>query len=238
MRPAALSNTPGPTDSIENLEMILSVLRHQLGNSVSAIKVTLDVLKENFDKFDDQKKKVYLERGAELIKRQHRMVKAMKSYALFNAKEKQDIAFDAFWELLIGLASDKLAHTKIKLTTQNNVTRRRIRVNQMALSKAMEIIIDNAIDALTLAEAPEICITASIINNSIVIDMSDNGHGIKMEDIPKIFIPLYTTKPDSMGMGLPIAQKLLMEMDGRIEIKSRSGGGTQAKVCIGTAQGH
>lgn len=238
MRSAALSNTHRPTDSVENLEMILSVLRHQLGNSVSAIKVTLDVLKENFDKFDDQKKKVYLERGAELIKRQHRMVKAMKSYALFNAKDKQDIAFDAYWELLIGLAADRLAHTNIKLTTQNNVARGQIRVNQMALTKAMEIIIDNAIDALSLAEAPEIYITASTIDDSIVIDMSDNGYGIKMDDIPKIFIPLYTTKPDSMGMGLPIARKLLMEMDGRIEIKSRSGDGTQAKVWIGTAPGH
>ena len=116
MRSAALSSTPRPTDSIENLEMILSVLRHQLGNSVSAIKVTLDVLKENFDKFDDQKRKIYLERGTELIKRQHRMVKAMKSYALFNAKEKQDIAFDAFWELIVALTSDRLAHTQIKRT--------------------------------------------------------------------------------------------------------------------------
>lgn len=238
MRSAALSNTPRPTDSLENLEMILAVLRHQLGNSVSAIKVTLDVLKENFDKFDDQKKKVYLERGAELIKRQHRMVKAMKSYALFSVKEKQDIAFDAFWELLIGLTSDKLAHTKIKLTAQNNVNQRQIRINQMALTKALEIILENAIDALSLAEVPEICITASTIDDSIVIDMSDNGYGIKKDDIPKIFIPLYTTKPESMGMGLPIARKLLMEMDGRIEIKSRPGGGTQAKVWLGAASSH
>ena len=235
MRSAALSSTPRPTDSIENLEMILSVLRHQLGNSVSAIKVTLDVLKENFDKFDDQKRKIYLERGTELIKRQHRMVKAMKSYALFNAKEKQDIAFDAFWELIVALTSDRLAHTQIKLTAQNNVVQGRIQVNQMALTKAVEIIIDNAIDALSLAEAPEISITASTVDNAIMIDLSDNGYGIKKDDIPKLFIPLYTTKPDSMGMGLPIARKLLMEMDGRIEIKNRPGGGTQAKVWIGTA---
>jgi hypothetical protein len=42
-------------DQIENLEQILSTLRHEIGNSVNSLKVTLDVLRENYDRFDDEK---------------------------------------------------------------------------------------------------------------------------------------------------------------------------------------
>jgi signal transduction histidine kinase len=53
----------------------------------------------------------------------------------------------------------------------------------------------------------------------------------------RIFIPLFTTRPDKMGMGLPIARKLLLKMEGRIEVESPFGDGTEVRVWLRTAGG-
>jgi signal transduction histidine kinase len=53
----------------------------------------------------------------------------------------------------------------------------------------------------------------------------------------KIFVPLFTTKPGHMGMGLPIAHKLLCKMGGWIEIESLYGKGTEARVWLQAVDG-
>ena len=68
------------TERIEDLEEILSTMRHQLGNTVNSLKITLDVFWQNFDFFDDQKKKDYLKRGLKIIARQEEFIDAMKTY--------------------------------------------------------------------------------------------------------------------------------------------------------------
>jgi two-component system sensor kinase FixL len=64
--------------------------------------------------------------------------------------------------------------------------------------------------------------------------MKDNGPGIKKNDMSKIFIPLFTTKPGKLGMGLPIARKLSLEMEGHMEIESVFGKGTEARLWLKT----
>src|SRR5512137_1851934 len=85
------------------LEDLLSTLRHQLGNSVNALKVTLDVLHENFDLFNDEKKREYVERAKEVLARQQAMVDAMRSYSSVNVNEQKPIEFLPFWEQFLAM---------------------------------------------------------------------------------------------------------------------------------------
>ena len=65
---------------IEDLEQIFSILRHEFGNTVNSLKMTLDVLVRNFDTFDDSAKVEFLHRALVLVARQHKFLDAMRSY--------------------------------------------------------------------------------------------------------------------------------------------------------------
>jgi signal transduction histidine kinase len=57
------------------------------------------------------------------------------------------------------------------------------------------------------------------------ICVSDNGPGIPEHDLPKIFLPFYTTKADGTGLGLAVVQKVALQHSGSIEARNRPGGG-------------
>ena len=69
--------------------------------------------------------------------------------------------------------------------------------------------------------------------NGIEVSVTDNGPGISIELVPKIFDAFFTTKPvgKGSGLGLNICQKIVDKHQGRIEVESRSGH-TQFRVWL------
>jgi signal transduction histidine kinase len=59
------------------------------------------------------------------------------------------------------------------------------------------------------------------------ICVADNGPGIPERDLPKIFLPFYTTKSEGTGLGLAVVQKVALQHGGSIEARNRQGGGAE-----------
>ena len=55
----------------------------------------------------------------------------------------------------------------------------------------------------------------------------DNGPGIPDRDLPKIFLPFYTTKSEGTGLGLAVVQKVALQHGGSIEARNGESGGAQ-----------
>ncbi len=55
------------------------------------------------------------------------------------------------------------------------------------------------------------------------ICVADNGPGIPESDLPKIFLPFYTTKSEGTGLGLAVVQKIALQHGGSIEARNRPG---------------
>ncbi|RLC22673.1 MAG: hypothetical protein DRH56_08385, partial [Deltaproteobacteria bacterium] len=52
-------------------------------------------------------------------------------------------------------------------------------------------------------------------------------------DMWRVFVPLFTTRPGGMGMGLPIARRLVFRMGGRLAVENLRGRGTGVSVRLG-----
>lgn len=77
-------------------------------------------------------------------------------------------------------------------------------------------------------------ITISIrqANKYAIVSIADNGHGIPESILPKIFDPFFTTKPagEGSGLGLGIVKRIIDKHNGRIEVKTEVGVGTEFLV--------
>jgi len=56
-------------------------------------------------------------------------------------------------------------------------------------------------------------------------EVSDRGKGISPDQLPRLFVPFYTTKKKGSGLGLAISQRIAEAHGGRIEPRAREGGG-------------
>ncbi|OAB45313.1 sensor histidine kinase [Paenibacillus glacialis] len=70
-----------------------------------------------------------------------------------------------------------------------------------------------------------------------VIQVRDNGKGIPMSEIDKIFDPFYTTKEEGTGLGLSLCQKIIEDHNGYISVESEVGSGTVFTVKLPTTAG-
>lgn len=57
-------------------------------------------------------------------------------------------------------------------------------------------------------------------NNSICIQIKDNGEGISQDQLSKVFIPFYTDKENGSGIGLSLCKQIVKLHGGKITIDS------------------
>ncbi len=72
--------------------------------------------------------------------------------------------------------------------------------------------------------------SAAADRDEIALWIADNGPGISAEHRERIFYPFFTTKQNGSGVGLAIAQKLVAEHGGRVELESAPGAGARFRV--------
>lgn len=64
----------------------------------------------------------------------------------------------------------------------------------------------------------------------VCLHLTDTGDGIAPELLPRVFDPFYTSRPNGTGLGLPIAQAIVREHAGRIDVTSTLGVGTTVVI--------
>ncbi len=83
------------------------------------------------------------------------------------------------------------------------------------------------------AVAPrEVRIGASMNQDTIRIEVEDDGPGIPEELRAKVFDSFFTTKSSGTGLGLAIARRLASSLGGTLELSAGSSGGTRAVVTL------
>src|SRR5437867_4328898 len=67
-------------------------------------------------------------------------------------------------------------------------------------------------------------------NGDVALAISDTGPGISPENLPRVFEPFYSGKPNGSGLGLTVAERIVGAHGGRIEIDSGPGRGTRVTL--------
>jgi signal transduction histidine kinase len=78
----------------------------------------------------------------------------------------------------------------------------------------------------------QIEVSARIEQDHAVIRVTDHGAGIQATIVDRVFDPFFTTRENSLGLGLPVARHIVNDHGGRIAIEATSNRGTCVTVWL------
>ena len=102
-------------------------------------------------------------------------------------------------------------------------------------------IIKNALQAMP--QGGHLHISGLLYPEEVEITFEDTGAGLSPQELEQIFQPFYSTKEGTkgLGLGLPICQKIIERLGGRLTVTSRPGQGTRVGIILPRAapkEGH
>ncbi len=102
-----------------------------------------------------------------------------------------------------------------------------VRGDRVQLQQVLLNLLLNAMDAVS-ENPPDsrlVMLQARSEDTTVQLSVSDNGHGIAAERLPRLFEPFSTSKPDGLGMGLAISRNIIEAHGGRLWGANKPAGG-------------
>jgi two-component system NtrC family sensor kinase len=109
-----------------------------------------------------------------------------------------------------------------------------IKVDPTQIQQVFMNMIINASDAMEGGGKLTLETRFDPVEKSVIVIVSDTGHGIKEEDMPRLFDPFFTTKEvgHGTGLGLAISYGIIRAHNGTVSVESEVGKGTSFIISL------
>lgn len=218
---------------MESIGMLAAGLAHEVGNPLASISSLVQVIQRtNDDEFTQEK--------LELIKSQiTRISRIIRDLVDFSRRSTYEVQLTNINKVILDAIEIIKVSKKAKDISFNSALEDNLPLLPLVPDQIEQVFINlllNATDALLdqtpgvppYKESKTINVSSTLMDDSLLIMIEDNGKGIRQEDLGKIFEPFYTTKKvgEGTGLGLWVSYGIIKSFRGEIRVKSIEGRGT------------
>jgi len=215
-------------------QKLLSVMTHEIMNSVAPISSLADTLKNRLhrtvERPDDTEAAEELELGIETIKRRSEgLLKFADTYRNLNKITTLNLKKVYVHELFANLhqlMSPTLNQKNIELDIVLRDPELNFQGDASLIEQVLINLIVNAVEAVKDNPSPRITLSAEAAGKKLVLKVADNGTGMPEALQEKIFIPFFSTKKNGSGIGLSLCKQILLLHRASIQVQSVEGKGT------------
>ena len=213
----------------------MSNVSHEFKTPIASIQGFAKLLKD--DKLSEEEKQEYIDIIIEESERLANLSSNIQHLSkLENKKElikKEKVAIDEQIRKCIVILNNKLEEKNIEIGMDEDKDVF-VNVNEDMLQQVWINLINNAIKYTQNGGRIDIIIDE--FKDKVIVEVKDNGIGIKEENLEKIFDKFYqedaSHNSEGNGLGLAIVSKIIELHKGSIEVKSKVGEGTSFIVTL------
>lgn len=230
------SNKLIQAEKLASIGRISAGIAHEIRNALTSVKLNIQKLVQS-DRLGETEKE-HLSISQEGIGQMEKFVKELLDFTRVSELNLARFSLEQILDESIKTLADTLELKKVVLEKSYEEGSPQVLVDADKLKQVFLNILRNAFEAVE--EEGKINISLSLLKeqegSKIRVFISDNGCGIPEENRETIFEPFYTTKASGIGLGLPIARKIIEQHKGTIRVKENAAQGTSFEILIPTEE--
>ena len=124
------------------------------------------------------------------------------------------------------------ATRRVEITLALDPTLPAVTGDPVQLQQVVLNLLVNALDAALASTTPKVAISTAVLGEEVEIAVRDNGPGLTADVRQHLFESFFTTKPQGLGLGLPIVHSIVERHHGRVRAENAEEGGAVFRVTM------
>jgi PAS domain S-box-containing protein len=215
------------TERVAELGTLASGMAHEIGTPMNVILGRAEYL---MDRVKEEPVKKGLQTIVAQVERITKVMNQLLAFARRKPPERGPLDLKDIVEDSLELFRERLAKSgvTVELALDDHCPAAQADADQ--ISQVMINLIMNALHAMENGGTLQVGLVPE--RDRIKLTVSDTGHGIPKDVLPKIFEPFYTTKEfgKGTGLGLTVVNGIIEEHQGTITVESEEGKGTRFTI--------
>lgn len=213
------------------LASLAGELAHEIKNPLSTIRMTVELLKEDFEKINTPEGRRALPKIEIVISQCQRLETMLNDFLRFTRLSNLELRSGSLNAQLAHVldffeSQAKIQNVEIVRHLDNDLPH--IKLDPQTLQAALINLIKNALEAMP--DGGQLLARTRIIRTGVALDLIDTGCGMSSNTLINMFKDFYSNKSGGTGLGLPTAKKIIEAHGARMNVQSELGHGTQFTI--------
>jgi signal transduction histidine kinase len=209
-------------------------LIHEIKNPLSSLSMNLQLLEEDWRNPKTPEERRALKRIQTLLEETNRLNAILDEFLGFIREHRLKLSVcdvNRLVESVAAFVRPQMQARSIQFRTSLGLLPM-TRVDEDRIKQVLLNLLLNAAQAMTDGGPREIILVTAVEDQTIRLDVTDTGCGIPKGDLERIFRVFHTRSKGGLGLGLPLARRIVEEHGGRLTVESEVGRGSRFSVLL------
>lgn len=191
-------------------------IAHEIKNPLTPIKLSTERMLKKWQEKDKDFSQIFERSTSTIIKEVDSLKRLVDEFSKFGKMpeiKKRPSEIKTAIEEVVSLYR---AYRNLSITIRGDDITAEVDVEQF--KRVIINLFDNAVTAMEGGGNITVHLRADHAENKLILEVADDGPGIRDEDKERLFLPYFSTKKHGTGLGLAIADRIIAEHGGSIRV--------------------
>ena len=218
------------SEKMASIGLLAAGVAHEVNTPLAGISSYTQMLQGQVDASDPRA--ALLQKIEKQTFRAAKIINNLLNFSRSGSTEPERLDVNKIMLDVLSLVEHQLENSRIRVRRELAADLPPIRGNENRIQQVFFNLVLNARDAMM--RGGWLTLRTHADADTVVVEVADTGHGIKREDIKRIYDPFFTTKGigRGTGLGLSVSYGIVQEHGGAIFVESVPGKGTTFQVAL------